>query len=143
MALEKEYGACVYLRVPDTSNSCKVSFVLSKGRGAPIKKVTVSRLELMGVLLCARMSVFVKSALHLTDVQMYCWTDYRVVLSWVKGDPNRWKTFVANRVTEIKSLIPPAHWYHSPGRDNPVDLISRDAFAADVISCTFWLRGPA
>lgn len=70
-------------------------------------------------------------------------TDSRVVLSWVKGDPNRWKTFVANGVTEIQSLSPPAQGYHSPGRDNPADYISRGAFAADVIFCTLWLRGPA
>ncbi|XP_071517674.1 uncharacterized protein [Panulirus ornatus] len=74
---------------------------------------------------------------------MYCWTDSKVALSWIKGDPNRWKTFVANRVTEIQSLIPPVQWKHIPGKDNPADLISRGAFAEDLISCTSWLNGPA
>lgn len=141
-ASEKGYGACVYLRVPITDGSFKVSLVLSRGRVAPIKKMSVPRLELMGALLCARLSVFVKTALHLTDVQMYCWTDSTVALSWIKGDPNRWKTFVANRVTEIQSLIPPVQWHHSPGKDNPADLISRGAFAEDLISSTLWLNGP-
>ena len=101
-ASEKGYGACVYLRVPDTNGSFKVSLVLSKGRVAPIKKITVPKLELMGALLCARLLVFIKTALYLTDyVQIYCWTEFKVALSWIKGDPNGWKTFAANRVTEI------------------------------------------
>ena len=143
MPLRKGYGACVYLRVPDTDESFKVSLVLSRGRVAPVKKVSVPRLELMGALLCARLSVFVKTALHLNNVQMYCWTDSKVVLSWIKGDPNRWKTFVANRVTEIQSLTPPVQWHHSPGKDNPADVISRGAFAEDFISCTLRQNGPA
>ena len=142
-ASEKGYGACVYLRVPGTDGSYRVSLVLSRGRVAPVKKVSVPRLELMGALLCARQSVFVKSALQVNNVQMYCWTDSKVVLSWIKGDPNRWKTFVANRVTEIQSLVPPVQWHHIPGRDNPADIISRGAFAEDFISCTLWLNGPA
>ncbi|XP_071544498.1 uncharacterized protein [Panulirus ornatus] len=89
-ASEKGYGACVYLRVPDNDGSFKVILVLAKGRVAPIKKLSVPRLELMG----ARLSVFVKTSLHLIDVQIYCWTDSKVALSWIKGkgDPNRWKT---------------------------------------------------
>lgn len=46
------------------------------------------------------------------------------------------------RVTKIHSLILPAHWYHSPGKDNPADLISKGAFVENIISCTLWLNGP-
>lgn len=94
----KGYGACVYLRVPDTNGSFKVSLVFSRGRVAPVEKVSLPRLESMSALLCARLSVL-KNALQLTDVQMYCWTISIVVLSWLKGDPNRWNTFVGNTVT--------------------------------------------
>ncbi|XP_068210791.1 uncharacterized protein [Palaemon carinicauda] len=40
--------------------------------------------------------------------------DSTVALSWIKGDPSRWKTFVANRVTEIQTLTSPSCWYHCP-----------------------------
>ena len=74
----------MYLRVPNADGSFNVSLVLSRGRVAPIKKISVPRLELMGALMCARLSVFLKTALHLADVQMYCWTDSKVALSWKK-----------------------------------------------------------
>ncbi|XP_068208316.1 uncharacterized protein [Palaemon carinicauda] len=48
------------------------------------------------------------------EVSYYCWTDSTVALSWIKGDLSRWKTFVANRVTEILTLTSPSCWYHCP-----------------------------
>lgn len=77
-ASQKGYGACVYLRVPSV-NKFKVSFVMSRGRVAPIKGISLARLELLGALLCARLVTFVKSALHLDDVSVLCWTDSTVV----------------------------------------------------------------
>ncbi|XP_066940953.1 uncharacterized protein [Macrobrachium rosenbergii] len=85
-------------------------------------------------MLSARLLGFVKSALRFKeDVTSYCWTDSTVALSWIKGDPSRWKPFVANRVMEIQSLTSPDCWYHCPGKDNPADLISRGVFAEHLV----------
>ena len=72
---------------------------------APLKKITLPRLELLAALITARLVVFVKKALHLSnDISYNCWTDSRVALCWIKGEVHRWKPFVANRVAEIQSL---------------------------------------
>lgn len=142
-ASEKGYGACVYLRIPLQDGSFKVSLVVAKGKVAPIKRVTIPRLELLGALLCCRLVVFVKAALRLGDHVLYrCWTDSQVALCWIRGDPSRWKMFVSNRVVEIQSLTPPSHWYHCPGMDNPADIISRGMFAERLMSSSLWLYGP-
>ncbi|XP_066956312.1 uncharacterized protein [Macrobrachium rosenbergii] len=142
-ASEKGYGACVYLRVPLQDGSFKASLVMSRGKVAPIKKVSLPRLELLGAMLSARLLVFVKSALRFKeDVTSYCWTDSTVVLSWIKGDPSRWKPFVANRIMEIQSLTSPDCWYHCPGKDNPADLISRGVFAEHLVASDLWEAYP-
>ena len=87
-ASEKSYGACVYLRFPQPNGKFSVSFVISRGRVTSIKSVTLSRLELIGALLCARLVAYVKSALHI-EVPVCCWTDFTVTLSWIKGEPLR------------------------------------------------------
>lgn len=87
--------ACTW--VANTDGSLKV---FSRSRVAPIKKMYVPRLELMGALLYASLSVFARTALHLTDVQKYCWIDSKVTLSWIMGYLNRRKTFVVH-----------SHWY--------------------------------
>ncbi|XP_037775533.1 uncharacterized protein LOC119572496 [Penaeus monodon] len=64
-ASEKGYGASVYLRDPLGGGTYQVSFVVARSRVAPIKRVTLPRLELLGALLCARLLDFVMSALYL------------------------------------------------------------------------------
>ncbi len=119
-----------------------VSLVMSRGRVTPVKNLTLPRLELIGALLCARLVAYVKSALHI-EMPLYCWTDSTVTLSWIKGEPHRWKSFVRNRVLEIQELTSPSAWYHCPGKDNPADLISRDTLAEDLVSSEMCLDGPA
>ncbi|XP_076055279.1 uncharacterized protein LOC143033676 [Oratosquilla oratoria] len=63
-ASEKGYGSCVYLRIPKSDKEFHVSFVMARTKVAPIKRVTLPRLELLGALLSARLSHFVKSALR-------------------------------------------------------------------------------
>lgn len=79
----------------------KFSFVMAKGRVAPMKSISLPHLELLAALLFARLIIYVNSALHL-DVPLICWTDSLFPLSWIKGDPHKWKTFVRNKITEIQ-----------------------------------------
>ena len=140
---ERAYGACVYLRVLMPDGSYRCSLVMSKVKVAPLKKLTLPRLELMGSLLCARLVVFVKKALKLADdVECFCWTDSTVALCWIKGIPHKWKQFVANRVAEIHTLTSPDSWRHCPGILNPSDLVTRGISAKELIQSSMWLQGP-
>ena len=114
-ASENGYGACVYLRLY-FNNTCKTTLVMSKTRVAPIKKLTLPKLELMGALLCARLVIFVKNALDLKiETNMVCWTDSTIALGWIKSNPSIKDVYVNNRVREIQHLTPLSHWYHCSG----------------------------
>ena len=54
-ASEKGYGACCYLRTMDHKGNVEVCLVASKVRLAPIKKVTITRLELMSAVIAAKL----------------------------------------------------------------------------------------
>ena len=140
-ASERAYGTCIYIRIW-TSAGYRVALVMSRNRVAPIKKVSLPRLELLSSLLCARMAEYVRSALGILRTKITCYTDSTVSLWWIKGDPLRFKTFVANRVSEIQSLIPPSQWQHCPGRYNPADVASRGMRGSELASCSLWLNGP-
>ena len=142
-ASPKGYGACVYLVAHLGNGSSVSSLVMSKSKVAPLKKVTLPRLELLGSLLCARLIVFVRETLKLpNDVKMTCWTDSMISLSWIRSTPTRWKTFVANRVCEIQSLTCVDQWSHCHGAENPADLVTRGIHAEDLVRSTLWLHGP-
>lgn len=140
-ASEKAYGGCVYLRVTEGDTS-KVSLLISRARVAPLKGMTLPRLELMGALIVARLIVFVKRALKLpADISYICFTDSMIALNWIKADPNRWKQFVANRVREIQTLTSPSNWTHCAGKSNPADLITRGITATELVENDFWIQG--
>ena len=142
-ASERGYGTCVYVVVKRNDGSCTSSLVISRARVAPVKRVTLPRLELLGALLCCRLVKFVREALLLpADVKCTYWTDSMVTLGWVRGEPSRWKQFVANRVTEIQTLSSPSDWRHCPGQVNPADLVTRGIQAKDLVGSEQWLKGP-
>ena len=142
-ASESAYGACIYLVAERADGSSESAFVISRARVAPLKKVTLPRLELLGALLCARLISYVKRELKLdASFDHFCWTDSTVVLAWIKSDPSRWKTFVSNRVTEIHSLVEPSRWNHCQGKCNPADLVTRGVSADELSQSKLWLQGP-
>ena len=90
-ASEKAFGCCVYVSVTKNGMT-KLSLVTSRVRVAPLKHMTLPRLELLGALLGARMLSFVKTSLLLPmDVPYVCFTDSTIVLHWIKADPQKWK----------------------------------------------------
>ena len=143
-ASEKGFGCTIYMKIWDPhSGIFRTSFVAAKSRVAPIKKVTLPRLELLAALLTARFIKFVIKALRLnSNTTYYCWSDSKVTLSWIKGNPYDWKMFVANRVTEIQNLTSPSNWFYCPGSENPADLITRGLLVHKLLTNPLWLRGP-
>ncbi|GFQ96526.1 integrase catalytic domain-containing protein [Trichonephila clavata] len=59
-ASPKSFGAVAYLRYKISDNNFNTRFVISKSRVAPIKKITLSRLEFMGAVVAARLVKYLK-----------------------------------------------------------------------------------
>lgn len=141
-ASETAFAAVVYLRVEDVHGSIHPSLVMSKTRVAPLKRLTIPRLELCGASLLARVLSRVIRILNVPLCDTYAWTDSTVVLSWLTADPRRFKTYVGNRVSSIVELIPPRRWRHVSGADNPADCASRGLFPSELLQHNLWWDGP-
>lgn len=133
------YAACVFIRV-ESKNEISLQLVLAKSRVAPIKPVTIPRLELIAAVLATRLSSQVKSALNLGSCKYFYWTDASVALHWIKND-DKWNIFVRNRVNEIRSKTNSNDWRHISGVLNPADLPSRGCHAKYLMESKWWL-GP-
>ena len=143
-ASPKAYGCCVYIVCTYKNGVVLSRLVVSRARVAPLKSLSLPRLELMGALLCARLTVFVRQTLRLShESQIRCWTDSKVALAWIKSDPCRWKAFVANRVKEIQDLTSPATWAYVKSAENPADLVTRTCSANELVASKLWLDGPS
>jgi hypothetical protein len=70
-------------------------------------KVTLPRLELLAALVGARLLHYFCQATCIDITEATLWSDSTVALGWIRQNPNTYKTFVCNRVTEIQSYTTP------------------------------------
>ena len=141
-ASEDAYAGVVYLRMVDTSNVVYVSLVMTKTTVAPIKRLTIPRLELCGANLLANLLDHIKRVLGIPSDHVYAWTDSTVVLGWLSGNPRRFKTFIGNRVSNVMGLVPPDRWQHVRSDQNPADSASRGLFPSELLEHRLWWDGP-
>jgi len=86
---EKAYGACLYLRSVTQQGEVTTKLLCSKLRVAPVKKVTLLRLELYGALLLAQLIQKTVPALNLKIDRILLWTDSTIVLSWLAASASK------------------------------------------------------
>ncbi|GFW28513.1 integrase catalytic domain-containing protein [Trichonephila clavipes] len=83
-ASKSAYGTILYLRFVTCNNEIETSFICSKSRVAPLKSLTLPRLELTAALLSARLAKQVSSCLKF-DANIYYWTDSLISYYWIRG----------------------------------------------------------
>ncbi|XP_075150652.1 uncharacterized protein LOC142224750 [Haematobia irritans] len=140
-ASEKAYAATLYIRIKN-NESVSTHLVASKTKVAPIKTLSIPRLELCGATLLAEMIDHIVPQLQIDKFSLHCWTDSTIVLSWLAKPPCFWTTFVANRVAKIVQVVSPSKWHHVPSEHNPSDLASRGISPQDLGENDLWWQGP-
>ncbi|XP_077280514.1 uncharacterized protein LOC143907545 [Temnothorax americanus] len=115
----------------------------AKTKVAPLKQVTLARLEFNAAALLVKLASHAKTVLELQGATFHFWSDSMVTLGWIRGHLTRWKTYVANRVSEIQTTMPEALWHYVPGGDNPADCASRGLSPGELIGHQLWWQGPA
>lgn len=140
-ASTKAYGAVAYLRSRNEDGSYKTSIIAAKTRVAPVKPVSLPRLELCGAVLLSNLLRQISDATRIPTTEMVAWTDSSIVLAWLQGDPGRWQTFVRNRIVTILDNVG-SRWYHVASEDNPADLASRGMLLEDLKKSKLWWKGP-
>ncbi|GFV69548.1 DUF1758 domain-containing protein [Trichonephila clavipes] len=140
-ASERAYAAVVYIKCFNESGQSQTRLLCSKPRVAPLKTLTMPRLELSAALLLSRLVKKVVPILQLPIHKIWMWTDSTIVLAWIKTEPHKLKTFVSNRVAEIQALSKDYHWKHVSSKDNPADLISRGCNVDELLKNEMWFSG--
>ena len=142
-ASENAYAAVTYLRI-ESSTAIKVSYLMAKTRVAPVKPVSIPRLELMAAHSLAKLVRYVLDALKTqrTIDEVYLWSDSKIVLAWISKPSSSWKTFVKNRVQDIHDSFSSSVWGHCVGIENPADLHSRGMKLSNLKENQLYWQGP-
>ncbi|CAM4597167.1 unnamed protein product [Leuciscus chuanchicus] len=142
-ASEEGYGAVTYLLLRNEQSQMHSAFIMGKSRVAPLKPVTIPRMELIAAVVAARMDKLWRKELRLQLQDSVFWTDSTSVLKYIKNETSRFRIFVANRVSEILKVSDASQWRFVNTAHNPADLASRGARAEPFLNNETWISGPS
>ena len=124
-ASEDTMCAVAYLRSQPKEYSADLAFVIRKCRVAPMRNVSIPRLELQVAVMAVRLKEQIvkehKMKIHCCS---FC-SDSSTVLQWIHSSHRKEQVFVANRVAEILDTTDVSQWRHVSGINNPADIGTR------------------
>jgi hypothetical protein len=143
-ASEQACCAVAYLvEKPTEGGQVKVSFLGAKTKVAPLRPVSIPRLELQAALMAARFAATIRKEMATPVTRTWYWSDSTTVLQWIRTDPRSHTAFVANRLGEIDELTSLDDWKWVPTKSNPADIATRDGDLPDLRPESLWFQGPA
>ena len=131
-----------YLRLTDETGRVFVAFLNGKSRVAPLKKMTIPRMELTAATAAVRLNQMVVRELNYNIDETYFWTDSMTVLRYVSNESSRYQTFVSNRIAVIREASNVNQWRYVNTKMNPADCASRGLPIKRLLQNKLWLYGP-
>ncbi|XP_058816181.1 uncharacterized protein LOC131679468 [Topomyia yanbarensis] len=119
-ASELAYACVAYLRIAQ-DGTVRCVLVAAKAKVAPLKPLSIPRLELQAALIGCRLMETVCMSLDLPIKKRFMWTDSRTSLSWIRSDSRRYHPFVGFRVGEILNVSVVDEWRYVPSKLNVAD----------------------
>ena len=135
------YGVVSYLRMTDKEGNVTCCFVFGNSRLAPVKSISIPKLELTIATLPVKIDCFRNEPL-LPLLESHFWTDSTAVLQMINSCNTRFPTFVANRLTKIEECLSPSQWHYVGTHHNPADEGSTGLSALAFVTKSRWLKGP-
>ena len=139
-ASKDTFAAVVYLLQTNREQRQKADLIFSKTRLAPVKKMTIPRLELMAEVIGVRCLRFVTAQLKIPNEGKYLWTDATCFLRWINSEKDL-SVFVRNRVKEINKYSDIVFGFVST-TENPADVATRGTTVSNLQNDYLWWHGP-
>ncbi|XP_071095446.1 uncharacterized protein [Haliotis cracherodii] len=139
-ASQDAFGAVIYL-VSVNEHRTASQLVAAKSHVAPLKAISVPRVELMAAVLGVKLLLAIAKGLEMSPYDARIWSDSMNVLWWIKSHSRSFKPFVANRVGFIQEVTKPSQWMHVPTKLNTADILTKGC-KPETLGTKAWLQGP-
>ncbi|XP_062710698.1 uncharacterized protein LOC109430659 [Aedes albopictus] len=141
-ASEIAYSCAAYIRTAVGDGTFACVLVSGKSKVAPLKPMSIPRLELQGCVLGTRLLKFVQDNHPIVFSRRFLWTDSTTARAWISSDPRRYKPFVAHRVGEILETTKVNEWQWVPSKLNPADEATKWGRGPYFSPESQWFKGP-
>ena len=124
-ASEDTMCAVAYLRSKPKEYSADLAFLSGKCRIAPMRHLSIPRLELQAAVMAVRLKEQIMKE-HETKIhRCNFWSDSTTVPQWIHSSRRKQQVFVENRVAEILNTTNISQCNHVSGINNPADIGTR------------------
>ncbi|KRY82094.1 hypothetical protein T4D_6964 [Trichinella pseudospiralis] len=130
-ASERAYGGAVYIKMIDAEGKGAIKLIVVKSKIAPLKSVTLPRLELVTALVTAKLISHLKQVIDLNID----------TLNYLLLDSKR-STNLETILESIYELVKPENWGYCPTKDNPANVITRGTTLKKLKDNHLWWNGP-
>ena len=137
-ANDNGYRQASYLRLVSGTGRISCCLFMGKARVAPIKYITITRMELVAAALSVKISALLQKKLQLLNVKGTFWTDSEVVLGYIQNESRKFKVFVATRIELIRDHTDIHQCHYVDTKDNPADYSSRGIDVANDQAASKW-----
>ncbi|XP_055594694.1 uncharacterized protein LOC129745574 [Uranotaenia lowii] len=140
-ASDSAYACVAYIRAK-VKGKVHCSLVAGKAKVAPLKVLSIPRLELQAAVIGARMQNTIVESHRLEIERSVFWTDSKTVLAWLNSDQRKYTKFVGVRVGEILSSSKAEDWRWIPSKLNVADDATKWGKNPNFSPDSRWFRGP-
>ncbi|XP_062703497.1 uncharacterized protein LOC134285955 [Aedes albopictus] len=140
-ASEAAYASAAYFRIVDRGH-VRCALVAAKTKVAPLKPMSVPRLELQAAVIGVRLMKSIQEHHTLPISRRVIWGDSKTVQSWIRSDQRKYRQFVAFRVSEILSETNADEWRWVPTRLNVADEATKWGKGPCFQTDSRWFVGP-
>lgn len=88
-ASQHALSAVLYIKYTDHHGNCQTTLVCSKTKVAPIKRMTIPRLELSAAVLLTKLVKHMEKILSGERINLHLWTDSAISFTWINNHPSR------------------------------------------------------
>ena len=136
------YGCSAYIRLSDDCNNIHTVLLMGKSRLAPMKTLSIPRLELTAATVAVKIGRQLLCELDIDTENITYFTDSTTVLHYIKSEHRRFPVFVTNRVKLIRDFSTPQQWFYVDSNSNPADIASWGSSCEGLIKSSSWFEGP-
>lgn len=136
------YGACAYVRWQIDENRFVASLIVAKNKIAPVKQLSIPRLELCGALVATRLRETIVKQFNWDFESVFHIVDSSIVRSQIQKESRSFNTFVAVRIAEIQTKTDPREWWWIDSSMNIADLTSKPCGPREIGKDSTWQNGP-
>lgn len=116
--------------------------IVSKNRLAPIKKMSIDKIELCGAVLSKRLKSFIDKECRYTFEKCYYVVDSQIVHAMIQKSSYGFNTLAATRIGEIQGETNIEDWYWCKSKFHIADWLTRGKKPSEIGLHSDWQEGP-